>query len=74
MKGAITSPFSYVLYILTYLDKNRTTRMHRYSFRKNVLSKKLPIFDSALTEWQNMQLNGYDRVWDCGNLKYEIVL
>ena len=24
-------------------------------------------FDSDLTEWQNMQLNDYDRIWDCGN-------
>lgn len=44
---------------------------HRFSFRKDQLSKKLNDFDSNLTEWQNMQLNGYDRIWDCGNLKYE---
>lgn len=25
-------------------------------------------------EWQNMQMNGYDRIWDCGNLKYELIL
>jgi len=54
--------------------KGAGKKVHRYSFRKNVLSKKLPIFDATLTEWQNMQLNGYNRVWDCGNLKYEIVL
>jgi hypothetical protein len=43
---------------------------HRFSFRKDQLPKKLSTFDPALTEWENMQLNGYDRVWDCGNLKY----
>ena len=21
--------------------------------------------------WENMKNNGYDRIWDCGNLKYE---
>ena len=47
---------------------------HRFNFRKNVLKSKLSVFDENLTEWQNMQLNGYDRVWDCGSLKYEMIL
>ena len=46
-------------------------KLHRFNFRKDVLHKKLQIFDPNLTEWQNMQLNGYDRIWDCGHLKYE---
>ena len=25
------------------------------------------IFDESLSEWENMKLNGYDRIWDCGN-------
>jgi hypothetical protein len=25
------------------------------------------VFDAKLTEWQNMQANGYDRIWDCGD-------
>ena len=29
------------------------------------------MFDPHLTEWQNMQLNGYDRIWDCGHYKFE---
>ncbi len=49
-------------------------RYHRFNFRKSILNKKLETFDPNLTEWQNMQLNGYDRIWDCGNLKYEMVL
>jgi len=55
-----------------YLDK-KMNRIHRYTYRKNVLQKKLPIFNPALTEWQNMQLNGFDRIWDCGSLKYSMV-
>ena len=47
------------------------TRYHRFNFRKSELSKKLKIFDPGLSEWENMQLNGYDRIWDCGQLKYE---
>jgi len=22
------------------------------------------------TEWENMQINGYDRAWDCGHKKF----
>lgn len=29
------------------------------------------IVDSKLTEWENMQLNGYDRIWDCGTNVWE---
>ena len=45
----------------------------RIKFQKHKLKSILKNFDSNLTEWQNMQLNGYDRVWDCGNLKYKMV-
>ena len=49
-------------------------REHRYNYRKNVLLKKLQSFDANLTEWQNMQINGYDRIWDCGSYKYELIV
>ena len=55
---------------LNYWYIKGLSRIHRFNFRKNVLSKKLEIFSGELTEWQNMQLNGYDRIWDCGSLKY----
>jgi hypothetical protein len=54
-----------------YFKKSDIDRYHRFNFRKDVLNKKLQIFNSDLTEWENMQLNGYDRIWDCGSLKYE---
>ena len=40
------------------------------SFQKHKLNKILNKFESNLTEWKNMQLNGYDRIWDCGNGKW----
>lgn len=43
---------------------------HRFNFRKNVLGEKLREFDPNLTEWENMQENGYDRIWDCGKIRY----
>lgn len=30
--------------------------------------------DAELTEWQNMQLAGYDRIWDCGNMIFTLCL
>jgi hypothetical protein len=38
-------------------------------FKKNKF-ECLPTFDTSLTEWENMQLNGYDRIWDCGELVF----
>ena len=49
-------------------------RQHRFNYRKSLLEKKLDIYDENLSEWENMQLNGYDRIWDCGNFRYELVL
>jgi hypothetical protein len=51
-----------------YIIKNQ--RKHRFAYRKSELSKLLKTFDNNLTEWENMQLNGYDRIWDCGHLKF----
>lgn len=42
----------------------------REEFQKHKLKDKLDIFDSNLTEYQNMLNNGYNRIWDCGNLVY----
>lgn len=55
-----------------YFHLNDRSRLyHRFGFRKDQLSKKLESFDSNLSEWQNMRLNGYDRIWDCGNFKFK---
>jgi very-short-patch-repair endonuclease len=43
---------------------------HRSSFMKHKL-KSYPEFDHDLTEWQIMIKMGYDRIWDCGNLKFK---
>lgn len=46
-------------------------RKHRFSYMKSKLKEKLDIFDPQLTEYENMLNNGYDKVYDCGHLKYE---
>jgi len=53
-----------------YFDKNKGVPIERTHFQKHKLKEKLEKFDVNLTEWQNMQLNGYDRIWDCGHMKF----
>ena len=45
---------------------------HRYNFRKDKLVREG--FDSNKTEWEIMQERGFDRIWDCGSIKYELIL
>jgi hypothetical protein len=47
--------------------KNNNVLLSRLQFQKQKLQKILPRFDADLTEWENMQLHGYNRIWDCGN-------
>lgn len=50
-----------------YWYYNEYTLLHRVNFQKHKLADKLEIFDESLTEWQNMENNGYHRIFDCGN-------
>lgn len=56
-----------------YFNRNGDTNklMSRMTFQKHKLVNLLPTFDEQLTEWENMQANGYDRIWDCGNTCWE---
>ena len=29
-------------------------------------------YNTKLTEWQIMKKEGFDRIWDCGNIRYQI--
>ncbi len=54
-----------------YFYTNDYTNIHsRQKFQKHKLSNLLDNFDSELSESQNMLMNGYDRIYDCGNLVY----
>lgn len=53
-----------------YYLNGYTMRINRLNYQKHLLEDKLEVYDSNLTEWENMQLNGYDRIWDCGSLVY----
>ena len=50
-----------------YYTKNYKVLVNRMAFQKKRLAIILENFDPNLTEWENMQNNGYDRIWDCGN-------
>jgi very-short-patch-repair endonuclease len=53
-----------------YYTKDFLEFAHRSKFQKHKLSGLLEEFDSNLTEWENMIINGYDRIWDCGTLAF----
>ena len=46
--------------------KNFKVRESRLKYQKHKLKEK-ENYDGNLTEWEIMQLEGYDRIWDCGN-------
>lgn len=53
-----------------YVNPSKNVTMTRHQCQKHKLSKLLDVFDSKLTESQNMFMNGYRRLWDAGNIKY----
>jgi len=50
---------------------SKLERVNRVSAQKHKLSKFLPKYNESLTEVENMEANGYHRVYDCGNIKVE---
>jgi hypothetical protein len=46
-------------------------RHHRFNFTKHRIIERFPDADKNESEWQNMVNLGFDRIWDCGSLKYE---
>lgn len=56
-----------------YFHKDNTSaKKSRQSFQKHKLHKVLRQYDETKTEYVNMRMNGYDRIWDCGNAIYEL--
>lgn len=54
-----------------YFWLDRVSIYTRQSFQKHKLKHRLKSFDESLSEAENMYNNGYRRIWDCGNIKYE---
>ncbi len=53
-----------------YIDKTFSKRESRLKYQKHKLPNILETFNPDLTEWENMKINGFDRIWDCGNLVF----
>lgn len=47
-----------------YMDKYYQTRISRFQLRKTKDD------DPELTEWENRQKQDWDRIWDCGQIKF----
>lgn len=54
-----------------WYTRDYSTRLHRFNFTKSKLVKNGNSKD--LTEWEIMQKLGYDRIWDCGQYRFEKV-
>jgi len=53
-----------------YKPKNHShLRLHKFGFGLSGLKKKKMYID-GLSEWECMQYHGYDRIWDCGLIRY----
>lgn len=48
-----------------YIDLNKPKRIHRFALRKRE--------NSNLTEHEIRRQEGYYRIWDCGNMKFEMI-
>lgn len=51
-----------------YVGSGYTRRFNKRSLSKH----KINITDQSLTEWQAVQELGYDRIWDCGKIKFRL--
>jgi hypothetical protein len=66
LKGANAPIYSYT--------KNYRDLYHRMNFSRKKIQKNLQLtFNPSLTEWENMQANGYNRIWDCGQNIWELI-
>jgi hypothetical protein len=74
-RGALYSMLGFTLYGKSEPSYQYTTNYHifenRIKYQKHKLPNLLETFDVNLTEWENMQNNGYDRIWDCGTDVYK---
>jgi len=55
-----------------YFKKNEIKRIHRFVYRKDVLIKNG--YNADKTEIEIMYENGFLRIFDCGNIKFELNL
>jgi hypothetical protein len=52
-----------------YVRQDKCERLHKFNFRKQKLSKKYG-FPLTMTEREMTKELGYERIWDCGLIRY----
>lgn len=57
-----------------YFYVKQGVRYSRYQFQKHKLKNLLSVYDEYLSEKQNMVINGYSRIYDCGNIVFTMPL
>jgi hypothetical protein len=58
-------------YFYVDMKSSKKIRKHRSNFMKHRLQKIFgKTLDLTLSEWEIMQQEGYDRIWDCGTTKW----
>lgn len=62
-------PITYTQPNYFYFKNNSSFLYSRHKFQKHKLQKELDIFDASLSEYENMKNNGYEKIYDAGNLK-----
>jgi len=73
----VINGFKYLYTTLpNYYYFNKLDVYHRRYFQKKNIERlykqdKLKYYNPEETEYVNMVKNGYDRIWDCGNAKFE---
>lgn len=55
-----------------FKSSHQIKRLYRFNFRKSKLVSEG--FDTNKTEWEIMQERGFDKIWDCGNMKFSYSL
>jgi len=53
---------------------NKYKRYHKFAFGKNNLKKRYPNIDLSKSEKQITEELGFDKIWDCGLFKYELLI
>jgi hypothetical protein len=54
-----------------YTKDNKPIRFHKFGFRKKILLRKYPErLNKNMTETEMAKALGYDRIWDCGLIRY----
>lgn len=53
-----------------YSVTNYKIREHKFNWRKNRIASRFNIDITGKTEWQLTQELGWDRIWDCGKIRW----